>query len=212
MAKNEVMERKPGESEKEHTKRIKRQARAKARRANKKGHRKGVMKSIAVAYKPLEEWDEEELARGRPRDVNGQWRGADPAWVPRAVMEEAISRFTELAQGEMRALVPKAIAMVDFILMNDEVDEKGRSLVPYATKLDAAKWTVEHLVGKPKQRMEADISVKLQGLLGAVLVQPGEMEMVGEGDEPGGLMPAIESQSWELAREDDWEQDGSDGE
>jgi hypothetical protein len=201
--------------QKERDTKKKKQARARARRAAKKGHRKGVMKSIAVAYKPLEEWDEEELARGRPRDANGQWRGADPAWVPRAVMEEAISRFTELAQGEMRALVPKALAMVEFILDNNEVDEKGRSLVPYATKLDAAKWTVEHLVGKPKQRMEADISVKLQGLLGAVLVQPGEMEMIGEGDGTaggGGLHPAIESQSWELAREDDWEEDGPEGE
>src|SRR3954467_1694383 len=124
----DVKVRKPGESEKEHQKRIKRQARAKARRAAEKGHRKGVMKSIAVAYKPLEEWDEEELARGRPRDVSGGGEGGDPAGVPRAVMEEAISRFTELAQGDMRALVPKALAMVEFILDNNEKDEKGHSL------------------------------------------------------------------------------------
>lgn len=178
MAKTDTLDRK----------REMKQKRARARRKAKKAEA-----ALADVYKPLEEWDEEELARGRPRDHNGNFQGKAPGWISRELHEEAVKQFTEYSRGEVRGLVPKALATIQIILESDEVDEKGRSVVPYATKLDAAKWVVEHLVGKPTQRLEADISVRLQAVLASALVNP---------DATGELVAAIDADAWEDEDED----------
>lgn len=173
MAKNDTLERK----------REMKQKRARARR--KARHAEAA---IAEVYKPLEEWDEEELARGRPRAEDGSFRGKAPTWISRELHEEILKQFTDATQGELRGLIPKALASIQVILESTELDEKGRAVVPYATKLDAAKWVIEHLVGKPTQRVEADISVKLQAVLASALVNP---------DSAGELVSAIDAESWE---------------
>jgi hypothetical protein len=43
----------------------------------------------------------------------------------------------------------------------DETDDRGKPLVPASTKLQASQMLIEHIVGKPTQRVEQDISVKL---------------------------------------------------
>lgn len=169
------------------------QARARARRnANK------VSAAVEALYKPIEEWDAEELARGKPRSADGSFRGATPKWISRAVHEEAIRRFKDEASADMRALVPLALTTVEQILTSDEVDEKGKPLVPAGVRLDAAKWTVEHLVGKPTQRTEMDISVKLQGILASVMVNvEEETDSLGRGTGRREIMPAMEIDSWD---------------
>lgn len=170
----------------------KKEMKQKRARARRKARKADV--AISEVYKPIEEWDDEELARGRPRDINGAFRGAAPKWISRELHEDVLRRFKDYSQGEVRALVPKALTTIEMILTSKELDEKGRSLVPMATKLDAAKWVVEHLVGKPTQRVEADISVKLQAVLAGALVSP---------DAAGELMPAIDAEAWEDEGEDD---------
>lgn len=160
-------------------KKARKQQRAKARR---NVHR--ATEALELLYKPLEEWDEEELARGQARDIRGRFNNTPPPWISRAVHEEAIRRFTDLTQSNMRAIIPKALRTVEYILDHEGEDEKGRPIVPYGVKLDAAKWVVEHLVGKPTQRVESEISVRLQGMLANVIVQP-------DGD--GGMRPAIDA-------------------
>jgi hypothetical protein len=147
--------------------------------------------AVAALYpdRPIEEWDNEELAHGRPRNVDGSFTGRKPDWITRQVHEEAIRRFTELTQSEMRGIIPTALKTVEMILNSEETDRRGRPVVPYGVKLDAAKWVVEHLVGKPTQRVEADISVRLQGLLANVMVSPeqaAEMAAQQLGIGPGG--------------------------
>lgn len=127
-------------------------------------------------YKPIDEWDSEELARGRPRDKNGQFKGRKPQWVTREIHEEAMNRFRMIVEGDMRAHTVTALDVVDSIMRNDDVDEKGRPFVPAGTKLDAAKFLIEHVVGKPKVRSEVDISVKLQGMLATAIVGPGSAD------------------------------------
>lgn len=147
------------------------QIRAKARRQNQK---------IQDLYKPFEEWDEEELAQGRPRASDGTFRGPKPAWISRQVHEEAVRVFTEKVQSEMRGIIPTALTTVQMILESTETDKRGRPVVPYGVKLDAAKWVVEHLVGKPTQRVEADISVRLQGMLANVMVTPDQAMVMAQ--------------------------------
>lgn len=157
------------------------QIRARARRRAKRAEMMSDLE-FETAYKPIEEWDLEELARGRPRNMNGNFRGATPKWVNREVHERAMDLFKQAIKSEMNAATPKAMDAILHMIQNEEVDEKGKPIVPASTKLDAAKFLLEHIVGKPTQRVENDISVKLQAILGSVMVNPAEA--LGNGDGP----------------------------
>lgn len=125
-------------------------------------------------YKPLDEWDAEELARGRPRSADGHFRGVPPSWINRAVHEQIVRKFEKVVRQEMNTHTVMALEVLHSILTSDEADVKGKPIVPASTKLDAAKFLIEHVIGKPKQRMEADISVRLQAMLGTAMVNPAE--------------------------------------
>lgn len=145
----------------------KKQIRARARR-----HQKISEGELEKLYKPIEQWDEEELARGRPRAADGSFRGASPGWITRQMHETAMARFKGIVEGRMREETVTALGVVHQILSNNDEDEKGRPLVPAGTKLDAAKFLIEHTVGKPTQRQEVDISVRLQSLLAVATSGP----------------------------------------
>lgn len=134
----------------------------------------GQAEKQAYYRKPLADWDEEELARGRPRNSQGNFKGPKPAWVTAEMHEEAMDRFKSTIRMGMRVASVDAIKFMQNILTDDETDNRGRPLVPASTKLQAAQFLVEHLVGKPTQRTESEVSVKLQGMLAGVMVNPEE--------------------------------------
>lgn len=148
------------------------QVRARTRRNIAKGKKVPDEDFEAWAGKPIDEWDLEELARGRPRDAGGGFRGKPPKYMPRAVHERIAERFKALVRDQMNFNATVALGVVNNLINNDEVDEKGKPLVPASVKLDASKWLIEHVIGKPVQPTQQDISVKLQGILGAVMVNP----------------------------------------
>jgi len=153
------------------------QIRARLRR---KMNRADALSAQEVEYlyrKPLDEWDLEELAHGRPRGVNGSFNGPKPTWISTAVHEEAMERYTAAVKTSMNATTVDALKTLTHLLNNEEVDDKGRAIVPPSVKLDAAKFLIEHVIGKPKQRIESDVSVKLQGILGQVMVNPAQALM-----------------------------------
>ena len=140
--------------------------------------RKGVKLSTEAfdeLYKPIEEWDMEELARGRPRNAAGTFAGLAPKYMTRELHERALERFKTLVRSSMNVHSIEALKTVQLVLESDEVDARGKPIVPASTKLDAAKFLLEHIVGKPTQPTQTDISVKLQGILGAVMVNPNEV-------------------------------------
>ena len=146
----------------------KKQIRARARR-----HARISEAELTKLYKPMDEWDEEELARGRPRAADGTFRGASPNWITRQMHEEAMARFRGVVEGRVRSHTVDALSTVHWILNNEDVDEKGKAVIPPSTKLDAAKFLIEHVIGKPTQRQEVDISVRLQALLATATVGVG---------------------------------------
>lgn len=152
------------------------QIRARARRRMKRGQ---LLNQEELHYlydkKPIEEWDLDELAHGRPRNSKGHFKGPNPTWITSAVHEEAMAKYTAAVKTSMRATTVDALGLLKELIENDERDEKGKPLVAYSTKLDAAKFLLEHVVGKPTQRIENDVSVKLQGILGQVLVNPEQL-------------------------------------
>jgi hypothetical protein len=155
-------------------KQIRARARRKAERSRKNG--KAIMSDLEfeALYKPVDEWDLEELARGRPRDVDGNFRGRKPKWITREVHERAMEQFQLAIKTEMGAMTPTALTTLQYLLESEETDDRGKPLVPASTKFQTSAFLVEHLLGKPKQRMETDISVKLQGILAGVMVNPNE--------------------------------------
>lgn len=164
------------------------QLRARARR------RKGMSdEELRQLYKPVEEWDHEELARGRPRAKDGTFKGKAPAFIDRALHEQIIRQFETVVKGEMNRHTVKALVVLEKILDDDSTDENGRPNIAAGTKLDASKFLIEHILGKPKQRVETDISVKLQGVLAVAMANPSQTE-------PGQYELAqgyVEADSWE---------------
>lgn len=145
----------------------KKQIRARARR-----RQKITKEEFETLYKPLDEWDVEELARGRPRNRAGDFRGRAPQWMTREMHEACMSRFKDIVKQEMNAHTVAALGVVRKVLDNDLVDSRGRPLVAHSTRLDAAKFLIEHIVGKPQQQKNVDISVKLQALLATAIGSP----------------------------------------
>lgn len=147
--------------------------------------------NLLYEHKPLEEWDAEELARGRPRAVDGTFKGKAPPYIDRTVHEQIVRRFEQIVRQEMNAHTVDALKVIGKVLSSEEVDEKNKPIVSAGTKIDAAKFLIEHVIGKPKQRTETDISVKLQAILGTAMVNPTS---------DGGFAPTqgyIEAAAWE---------------
>lgn len=146
-------------------------------------------------HKSIEDWDLEELSRGRPRNKNGNFSGRKPGWVTREIHEKAMERFAEMVKNDMNSITVKALKFMADAIENDDVDEKGKPIVAASTKADLSKFLIEHVVGKPTQRVEQDVSVKLQGILGQVMVNPGEMQEASfaPAHYPGITMPMYEA-------------------
>lgn len=169
--------------------------RAKARRAE--GDKKRAI--LMQRMKPVREWDIEELARGQLKNKNGHFGGSKPLWITREVHEAAMAEFKRRAASDARALVPLALDRIKDLMTDEEVDERGRPVVPRGVQADLAKWAVEHLLGKPTQRQEIDVSVRLQSILGAAMVVPDRLES-GRKD---AVVPAIEVESAWTGDEED---------
>lgn len=150
------------------------QKRARLRRRAKAGM-KIADKAFNDLYKPVEEWDWEELARGRPRDIRGKFGGHAPTYITPEIHERAMKRFQQLVKVGMNRQTINAMDVVEWVLTSQDEDSKGKPVVGASTKMEAAKFLIEHVVGKAVQPTTADISVKLQGILAGVMVAPDQV-------------------------------------
>lgn len=175
-----------------------------ARMRRKQARRVGVTdEEIEQLYqKPIADWDLEELARGRPRNSRGTFQGPKPKWITMAMHEESMRKYEAAVKGNMRETTVDALQTLRDLLADESVDEKGKPTVGAGTKVDIAKFLIEHSVGKPTQKIEGDMSVRLQGILGTVMVNPAELAT-------GNYMPAhfpgmtMELSTGETAVDDD---------
>ena len=158
-----------------------RQVRSRARRKATAGERLTDEEFLVLFKKPMEEWDAEELAEGRVKDKNGNFRGIRAGeYLSRELRERADSLFKDKVRKSMNTSTITALSVLEDILKNEDTDVKGKPVVAASTKLDAAKFMVEHLLGKPKATVETDIGAKLQGILAGVMVSP-EMALPAPG-------------------------------
>lgn len=159
--------------------------RTRARRKRAKGKPDGMTKEETEAFyqKPVSEWSMEELAHGKPRNSQGNFKGRKPKWVTPAISEEMSRRFKAVVREQMNVHTVSALDTLRDIIENNEVDERGKPHVPASVKLQATTFLLEHVVGKPQQEIKSDISVTLQGVLAQVMVNPTELAS-------GNYMPA----------------------
>lgn len=188
------------------------QIRARRRRAM-KGLKKisDVSEDLALELdiKPIEEWDFEELARGRPRNKDGTFRGRKPSYISRELHEKIMDRFKLMVKQKMVGNGIDAMNALDYLLNNEDMAKGGRPLVPPTVRLQAATYVMDHLIGRPTQPVQTDVSVKLQGILGMAMVNPtddGGFQLAQRGSIQQAALPG------EIIVEEEDEDDDDDGE
>jgi hypothetical protein len=122
--------------------------------------------------KPIADWDLEELARGRPRDKDGKFRGPAPKWLTPAVTREAKRRLMDHTFGSLAGHVDAAIKAVAQLLSSTETDDFGKPIVDARTKLAAAQFVIENIIGKPTAVVEIGATDTVRQFLAAALVMP----------------------------------------
>lgn len=125
-----------------------------------------------LGWKPVSEWDLEELARGRPKKADGTFGSKAPSWITPAILDEARKRHRQLIADDLRAYSHDALQVMHTLMMDDEVDGKGKPMTSASVRLDAAKYIVNQAIGLPVAKVDVQANVQLQGLLSAVVVNP----------------------------------------
>lgn len=127
-----------------------------------------------MGYKPVSEWDFEELARGRPKDKNGRFMtGRRPKWITTKVMNEIKERLGTEARFALSAQLGSALECVKMLVECTDVDDNGRPFVDAKTRLDAAKFIIEQTLGKAKVAVSLDTAESYREFLAGALVLPG---------------------------------------
>jgi len=152
------------------------QVRIRLRRAHRNPKRDGrIARDMEMLYqKPIEEWDFEELAHGRPRAADGSFRGKPPSWVTPYVHKEAKRRLLDETIGQMAGHIGKAVKLIGELIESQEIDDNGKPIVDAKTKLAAATFVIEHFLGKPKLLLEVDATDQTkQALASAIVLDDG---------------------------------------
>lgn len=131
--------------------------------------------TMMLYKKPIEEWDLEELARGKPRNKNGNFAGRAPKWISPMIIQEAKRRLHDNVFGDLAGYAPLALKVLKTLMTSDEVDVNGRPIVDAKTKLAAAQFTLEHILGKPKALIELNDPADTQrrALAAAIMLDDG---------------------------------------
>ena len=137
------------------------------------------------SFRPVEEWDLEELAHGKPRGPYG-FRGRAPGWLTAEIVREARRRLIDHTNGILGKHVEFAVRTMIKLIKSEETDDKGKPIVDAKTKLQACMFIIEHVKGKPQQFMELDATDFTRKMIAAAIVlddgSPQDQKVVLEGD------------------------------
>lgn len=154
---------------------IRNRLRRAARNAKASGDRSVLDRELEIyreetGFKPVAEWDLEELAFGKPRNRVGGFGGRTPSWVSADVQREAKKRLHTHALGKLGGHIEIAIRTVLNLMISEETDEKGKPIVDARTKLAAAQFVIEHIIGKPTTVLEMDATDTVRQMFAAAIV------------------------------------------
>lgn len=139
--------------------------------------------------KPVEEWDFEELQRGKPRGPDGTFgKGGRPKWLTPVIMAEAQARLRTMSAQQLGMYAGNAIDVM--------VELMNHSRVP-VVRFNAAKYILDQIIGLPTQRVETKAQIEFESLLADVMVNPD-----GSSD---GMVIDLEDTEWDEEEDDDTE-------
>jgi len=142
-------------------------------RARRKAEKADVSAEIELLYKkPLDQWDDEELTRGRPRGPDGTFRGARPKWLTPALQEERRRRLRQLMADDLGTFAADALRVIHAVMMDKSRDEAGKPVVPASVRVDVGKYLLDQFMGKATATVDVNAGNTLVELLGDVLVNP----------------------------------------
>jgi hypothetical protein len=160
--------------------------RARLRRQNSTLNRDLELYAQHSGFKPVAEWDLIELAKGRPRNKDGAFRGPSPKWLTFEIAQEAKKRLLDETFGELAQYATRAVKVIYDLMLSDAVDDNGKPVVDAKTRLAAATFIVEHIIGKPKAVVELEATdFTRQALASAIVLDDGlpqDPEIVLEGE------------------------------
>lgn len=90
--------------------------------------------------------DDEELARGYPKDKNGRFTGRPPRMIPMALHQRIQKEFFARIEEKMRDALPDAVAMLAQLATSPAAEDKD--------KLKAIDMLMNRVMGKPPERVE----------------------------------------------------------
>jgi len=173
-----------------------------AERATREKARRGTIDpreaSQLIWGKKLEDWDDEELARGRPRNKSGNFTGPAPAWLNEQIQEEVLKRFRKRLREGLGAAALGAVPVLTKIMSDDRQieDEDGNVkgfVVNPGTRADIAKWLLEEIIGKATTPIDVSGEIKFMGLMANVVVNAdGSNSQGGTGEEYVGEAEEVE--------------------
>lgn len=137
-----------------------------------------IARDMEMLYqKPIDEWDLEELAHGRPRSKDGSFRGKTPSWCTSAVQQEAKKRLLNTAFGTLAGHIDIAVKAIADLINSTEVDDNGKPIVDARTKLAASIFVIENIIGKPKAVVEVQANeFTKQAIAAAIVLDDGMPE------------------------------------
>lgn len=102
----------------------------------------------------VEDLDDEEIQRMQLKNMNGDFRGRPPLWIPRSMALEFRAEFNRRFQAELQAMVPEALRAHKELLTS-------RHLAPGdAARMTAVKEVYDRAVGKVVQQTEVHAVVE----------------------------------------------------
>ena len=114
-----------------------------------------------AGFKPVSEWDYEELQRGKPRNADGVFKGRRPTWITPIIQAEIGRRLKSETLMNLNKHTASAVhVLVEFLSNSDE---------PHL-RFKAAQLILEYVVGKPEQKVNIEGNLKLEAMLASALV------------------------------------------
>jgi hypothetical protein len=100
----------------------------------------------------LSEWDDEELRRGRRRAASGNFRGADPKVVPKALHDELVRRTMDKAAKLLHDSLEAAVQVLCELVLDPDIEAKDR--------LRAVQMIMDRTMGKAPDKVEVTADMK----------------------------------------------------
>lgn len=132
---------------------------------------KRIWQNFANGKIPLDELDNEELARMQVRDKRGTFIGMPPRIVPRELAQAHARELVMRNDKLIREMVLKATQVFDDVMQDDEADNRD--------KMAAARYVLERFLGKIPDKVEVTAEIKpWQGLVEGILVKDSDVKSI----------------------------------